>query len=87
MTAGAIVFHGVWNGMAIGAGIAPILIYGSDPTLGQQLLFYVPFIVWLVVGCILLALINRHLQKQQQLEESSGSTVNENQEEIQVANA
>lgn len=86
MTVSAVVFHGVWNALAIGAGIAPLMIYGSDPTLGQQFLFYIPLILWLVVGSIVLASINKRLQKQQQ-EGSSKLPLEDNQEEIQTIEA
>ncbi len=83
----AVVFHGTWNALAIGAGIAPFLIYGSNPTLGQQLLLYIPLILWLVVGCIVLASINRHLQKQQQLEIPSDLTVEDDRGKIRTIDA
>jgi hypothetical protein len=82
MTISAVTFHGVWNALAIGAGIGPLLIYGSNPTLGQQLLLYLPLTLWLVLGGVVLALINRHLQKQQQLEKPSNLLIEEGQEEI-----
>ncbi len=82
----AVGFHGVWNALAIGAGLAPLLIYGNNPTLGQQLLFYIPLILWLLLGGFGLAVINRHLRKHQEAELANLPVENE-QEEIQTIEA
>ncbi len=83
-TVSAVVFHGIWNALAIGAGIGPLLIYDNKATWVQQLLLYIPLILWLIVGCIVLILVNRRLQKQQQLDDPSNLLVEEDQEEIQT---
>jgi hypothetical protein len=68
-TLGAILFHGVWNSLALVAGVAPLYIYGSDATHWQTLLFYSPLILLLIAAAIALWLINRHFRKKQQIEE------------------
>lgn len=61
----AIVFHGLWNALAIFAGVGPILVFGVDTTLWQNLLFYLPLIFVLLLAFIVLMLINRHFRKTQ----------------------
>ncbi|HCU57237.1 MAG TPA: hypothetical protein DF984_03260 [Anaerolineaceae bacterium] len=61
----AISFHGVWNASALFAGIAPLLIFGTEVTIWQNLLFYIPLILILLLACISLVLINRRLRKGQ----------------------
>jgi hypothetical protein len=61
----AITFHGLWNGLALFAGIAPLLIYGTEATHWQNILFYLPLIFVLILAFITLMLINRHFRKQE----------------------
>ena len=61
----AITFHGLWNASALFAGIAPLLIFGTEATVSQNLLFYIPLICILLLSLIVLMLINRHFRKGQ----------------------
>ena len=71
MTLLAVAFHGLWNAFALLGGLGPSLVYGTNPTLGQQLLFYLPLILLFLIEVSALVLINRHFRKDQSL---SGST-------------
>lgn len=86
MVVGAVVFHGVWNALAIGAGVVPLLIYGNNPTIGQQVLFYIPLMLLLIAGSFGLAAINRYFQKEQEADLTDLS-VEPEQEEIQAIEA
>ena len=76
----AIALHSSWNASALFAGIAPLLIFGSGATALQNLLFYIPLILVLLLAGIALLLINRRFRKEQMdlmddtnvLEESPG---------------
>lgn len=61
----AISFHGLWNASALFAGIAPLLLFGTEVTVWQNLLFYLPLILILLLACISLVLINKRLRKGQ----------------------
>jgi len=71
MTLLAVAFHGLWNAFALLGGLGPGLVYGTNPTLGQQLLFYLPLILLFLIEVGALVLINRHFRKDQSLSESA----------------
>ena len=71
MTLLAVAFHGLWNAFALLGGLGPSLVYGTNPTLGQQLLFYLPLILLFLIEVSALVLINRHFRKDQSLSEST----------------
>lgn len=71
MTLLAVAFHGLWNAFALLGGLGPSLVYGTNPTLGQQLLFYLPLILLFLIEVSALVLINRHFRKDQSLSESA----------------
>lgn len=71
MTVLAVAFHGLWNAFALLGGLGPSLIYGSTPTPGQQLLFYLPLILLLLIEIGALVLINRRFRNDQSLSESA----------------
>jgi len=62
LTLGAFVLHGLWNAFALVSGVAPFVVLGTEPTLGQMLLYYSPLVLLLLVSIISLLLINRHLR-------------------------
>jgi hypothetical protein len=62
LTLGAFVLHGLWNGFALVSGVAPFVVLGTEPTLGQMLLYYSPLFLLLLISIISLLLINRHLR-------------------------
>ena len=64
----AISFHGLWNASALFAGIAPLLIFGTETTIWQNLFFYIPLIFILLLACVSLLLINRRFRKGQSYE-------------------
>lgn len=70
MTFLAVAFHGLWNALALLGSLGPGLVYGTNPTLGQQLLFYLPLILLFLIEVSALVLINRHFRKGQNLSES-----------------
>jgi len=72
-TLAAIIFHGLWNALALVAGVAPLYVYGAEPTFGQTILFYAPLILLLILASIALYLLNHHFQRQQASEAVSGS--------------
>ena len=72
-TLAAIIFHGLWNALALVAGVAPLYVYGAEPTFGQTMLFYAPLILLLILASIALYLLNHHFQRQQASEAVSGS--------------
>ncbi|MBG0770515.1 MAG: PrsW family intramembrane metalloprotease [Anaerolineaceae bacterium] len=78
----AITTHGVWNALAMAGGVAPELVFGSDVTVGQQILFYLPLLFLLLLQVLILYLINRHFQKTQ----SASENVNLNQAELELPN-
>jgi hypothetical protein len=61
----AITFHGLWNAFALLGGVGPLLVFGEDATVWQNLLFYIPLILILLLAFISLLLINRHFRKGQ----------------------
>lgn len=61
----AILFHGLWNALAVFAGIAPIYVFGLNTTIWQNFLFYLPLIILLVLAFIVLLLINRRFRREQ----------------------
>ncbi len=61
----AISFHGLWNASALFAGLAPLLIFGTEATIRQNLLFYIPLILILLLAVISLLLINRRFREGQ----------------------
>lgn len=69
-TIAAILFHGLWNGLALAAGFVPILVLDTDPTLGQTLLFHIPLIALLVLAAVALLLISKKLRKEQSIIEA-----------------
>ncbi len=71
MTLLAVAFHGLWNAFALLGGLGPGFVYGTNPTLGQQLLFYLPLILLFLIEVGALVLINRHFRKGQSLSESA----------------
>ena len=71
MTLLAVAFHGLWNAFALLGGLGPSLVYGTNPTLGQQLLFYLPLILLFLIEVSALVLINRHFRKDQSLSGSA----------------
>jgi RsiW-degrading membrane proteinase PrsW (M82 family) len=70
MTALAVVFHGLWNALALLGGLGPSLVYEGTPTIGQEVLFYLPLILLLLIEISALVLINRRLRKDQSPSES-----------------
>jgi hypothetical protein len=66
--------------------VVPLLIYGNNPTIGQQVLFYIPLMLLLIAGSFGLAAINRHFQKEQEADLTDLS-VEPEQEEIQAIEA
>jgi RsiW-degrading membrane proteinase PrsW (M82 family) len=70
MTALAVVFHGIWNAFALLGGLGPSLVYPGTPTTGQEVLFYLPLILLLLIEIGALVLINRRLRKDQSPSES-----------------
>jgi RsiW-degrading membrane proteinase PrsW (M82 family) len=70
MTALAVVFHGIWNAFALLGGLGPSLVYEGMPTMGQEVLFYLPLILLLLIEIGALVLINRRLRKDQSPSES-----------------
>lgn len=63
MTVLAVGFHGLWNGLAVLAGLGPELAFELAPTFGQRILFYLPLILLFIGQVIILILINRHFRK------------------------
>jgi RsiW-degrading membrane proteinase PrsW (M82 family) len=70
MTVLAVVFHGLWNAFALLGGLGPSLVYEGMPTTGQEVLFYLPLILLLLIEIGALVLINRRLRKDQSPSES-----------------
>ncbi len=66
MTLGSFLLHGLWNALAVVAGIAPLFVFGMEPALWQTLLFYVPLILLLLVSLGVLVGINRYLAGKKQ---------------------
>lgn len=71
----AIGFHGLWNALALVAGVAPLYAFGLEATFWQTLLFYIPLILLFVVAFITLLLSHRRLQKQQEEEDLQTGTI------------
>ena len=67
----AISLHGFWNLFALFSGIAPIYLYGLETTIWQDLVFYVPLVVLLIVYAVCLFLIRRHFVKKQLSEQTN----------------
>lgn len=70
---GAIVFHSAWNGIALIASGAPVLLFGVEPTFWEQYVFLLPLLALLVVAIITMYGINRTLYKRQILQESEAA--------------
>lgn len=67
---GAFLLHGIWNTLALVSGIAPLYVYGSEVTIWQTLLFYLPVILLLILSTIGMFLVRRHLLREQSKENS-----------------
>jgi hypothetical protein len=63
MSLGSFLLHGLWNALALAAGIAPLFVFGMEPTFWQTLLFYLPLILLLVAAVAGLIGINRYLAR------------------------
>ncbi len=63
MVALAVFTHGLWNALALVAGLGSELVIGVELNLGQQILNYLPLLFLLLVQLLVLLLINRRLRK------------------------
>lgn len=66
----AVLTHGLWNALALFAGLGSELFVGADSSFGQQLLYYLPLLFLLLVQILVLFLINRRFQKVQAVTEN-----------------
>jgi len=64
MTLIAILLHGIWNVLSLISGVAPLYLYGSDPTFWQSFVFYTPLIALFIIFTASLFLIRRYFYKQ-----------------------
>ncbi len=81
-TLGAFFLHGLWNALALVAGVAPIFIFGLETTFWQMLLFYLPLILLLLLSAGGMVAMNRYLRKQQEPQDSSESIRHEKETQI-----
>lgn len=65
----AVFTHGLWNVLALVAGLGSELAVGMNPSFGQQILYYLPLLFLLLIQIVVLFLINRHFQKVQVMTE------------------
>ncbi len=79
----AVFTHGLWNALALVAGLGSELVIGVELNLGQQILNYLPLLFLLLVQLLVLLLINRRLQKVQVATES----VTLDQDELEAPSA
>jgi RsiW-degrading membrane proteinase PrsW (M82 family) len=66
----AVLLHGLWNLFALFSGMAPVFIYGLETTLWQNLMYYAPLLLLLIVYAGGLFLIRRYFIKKQPSEQS-----------------
>jgi RsiW-degrading membrane proteinase PrsW (M82 family) len=62
-TLGAILLHGLWNGLAIASGFLPFMMGIEETTLGQDILYNAPLVILMILSAVGIFLINRHFQK------------------------
>ncbi len=79
----AVFTHGLWNALALVAGLGSELVIGVELNLGQQILNYLPLLFLLLVQLLVLLLINRRLRKVQVATES----VTLDQDELEALSA
>lgn len=72
-TLGAFVLHGLWNALALAAGVAPLFVFGIEPGFWKTILFYIPLILLFLIAIGGMVGINRYLKRQQARENSSES--------------
>ncbi len=85
MTFIAFLLHGLWNTIALFAGIAPIYLFGLESNFKQTLVFYIPMSVLFILSGVGIFWINRRFQKDKgRPSETSNQPI---QEEINVDNS